>query len=164
METRRFNLDLSDNNSVSRILKSIFGIICITIAIILSLMIHRSGESTWSTWVAIVFLFLFGVWLVLKVTGLTDRYVIISENEIILKDKFYSPALVIKATDLKKTGFGQLKISFFLSMEKEIALRLGTYYRDNSLKIMEAVEEFCNLNGIPATGINTNEESHDKEA
>lgn len=164
MEIRRFNLDLAENDSVSRILKSIFGIICIAVALILSLMIYRSGESTWSTWVAIVFLFLFGVWLLLKATGLTDRYVIITESEIILKDKFYSPALVIKASDLTKTGFGHLKISFFLSGGKVIALRLGTYYRDNSLKLMEAVEEFCNLNGIQASGINTNEKNSGDEA
>ncbi|MDF1559306.1 MAG: hypothetical protein P1P83_03785 [Bacteroidales bacterium] len=160
METRRFNLDLTDNDSVSRILKSIFGIICIAVALILSLMIYRSGESTWSTWIAVAFLFLFGVWLVLKVTGLTDRYVTISESEIILKDKFYSPALVIRASDLEKTGFSQLKISFFLSAGKVIALRLGTYYRDNSFKLMEAVEEFCNLNRITTTGINSNEENN----
>ena len=158
METRRFNLDLSENNRVSRILKSIFGIICIAVALILSLMMQRSGESTYSTWIAVAFLFLFGVWLVLKVTGLTDRFVVISESEIVLKDKFYSPALVIRASDLEKTGFSQLMISFFLRSGKVIALRLGTYYRENSFKLMEVVEEFCNLNGIPATGINSDQE------
>lgn len=160
MQTQRFNLDLSENNSVSRILKSIFGIICIAVAIILSVMMQQSGESTLSTWVAVAFLFLFGVWLVLKVTGLTDRYVAISDGEIVLKDKFYTPAMVIRASDLEKTGFSQLKVSFFLSSGKVIALRLGTYYRDNSFKLMEAIEEFCNLNGIPATGINSNEENN----
>ena len=160
METRRFNLDLSENNSVNRILKSLFGIICIAVAITLALMMHRSGQSTRSTWIAVAFLFLFGVWLILKVTGLTDRYVVISESEIVLKDKFYSPAMIIRASDLENTGFSQLKISFFLSAGRVIALRLGTYYRDNSFKLMEAVEEFCNLNGIPTTGINSNEENN----
>jgi len=164
METRRFNLDLSENNSVSRILKSISGIICIAVALTLALMMHRSGQSTGSTWIAVAFLFFFGVWLLLKATGLTDRYVIISASEIFLKDKFYSPAVVIRASDLEKTGFSQLKISFFLSSGKVIALRLGTYYRDNSFKLMEAIEEFCNLNGITTTGISTNEESTGNEA
>jgi len=157
METRRFNLDLSENNRVNRILKLISGIICIVIALILAVMMHRSGESTRNTWIAVVFLFSFGVWLVLKGAGMIDRYVIFSENEIVLKDKFYAPALVIKASDLEKTGFGQLKISLFLRTGKVVALRLGTYYRENSLKLMEAAEEFCNLKGIPTTGINTNE-------
>jgi hypothetical protein len=164
METRRFNLDLSENNRVNRILKPISGIICIAVALILALMMHRSGESTWSTWIAVAFLFFFGVWLVLKGTGMTDRYVVISENEIELKDKFYARAMVIKASDLEKTGFGQLKISFIISTGKVIALRLGTYYRDNSFKLMEAVEEFCNLNRIPTTGINTNDEMTGNEA
>ncbi len=164
METRRFNLDLSENNKVNRILKLISGIICIVVALILAVMMHRSGESTRSTWIAVAFLFLFGIWLVLKGTGMTDRYMEISDNEIILKDKIYAPALVIRASELKETGFGQLKISFSLSEGKEIAFRLGTYYRENSLKLMEAVEEFCNLNGIPTSGINTNEEITGKEA
>lgn len=160
METQRFNLDLSENNRVSRILKSIFGIICIAVALFLAVMMHRSGQSTRSTWIAVAFLFLFGVWLVLKVTGLTDRYIVISESEIVLKDKFYSPAMIIRASDLEKTGFSQLKISFFPSAGRVIALRLGTYYRDNSFKLMQAVEEFCNLNGIPTKGINSNEENN----
>jgi len=159
METQRFNLDLSENNSVNRILKSIFGIICIVVSLVLTMMIHRSGQSTWSTWIAVGFLFIFGIWMVLKVTGLTDRFAVISENEIILKDKFYSPALAIKASDLEKTGFGQLKITFYLSSGKVIVLRLGTYYRENSMELMEAVEEFCNLNRIPTTGINSNDEN-----
>lgn len=158
METRRFNLDLSENSRVSRILKSVFGIICIIVAIILSLMMQSTGESTYSTWIAVAFLFLIGVWFVLKVTGLTDRYVVISESEIVLKDKFYSSALVIKATDLEKVGFSQLKISFFLTGGKVISLRLGTYYRENSFRLMEAVEEFCILNDIPTTGIYSDQE------
>ncbi len=164
METRRFNLDLSENGKVNRILKLISGIICMVVALILAVMMYRSGEATRNTWIAAAFLFFFGVWLAFKGTGVTDRYVVISENEIVLKDKFYAPALVIRASDIEKAGFGQLKVSFSLRAGRVIALRLGTYYRENSLKLMEATEEFCNLNGIPVTGISANEEVTGNEA
>ena len=125
---------------------------------------HRSGALTRNTWIADAFLFFFGVWLALKGTGLTDRYAVISDNEIVLKDKFYAPAMIIRASDITKAGFGQLKITLFLRTGKIIPLRLGTFYRESSLELMETAEAFCNANGIPTSGIITDEERSGNEA
>ncbi len=153
METRKFRLDPGEHDSVTRVMKALFGIICIASAIVTAFIMSRSGQLTSGTIAAIAFLFLFGVWLVLAGFGLTERYVTVSDEAITIKDRLHAPARILKASDLKEIEFSQLKMTFSLKTGGVIPLRLGAYYRENSLRLMEAVEDFCAFNDLKTKGI-----------
>ena len=70
-----------------------------------------------------------------------------------MKKSAYSSARTIKAADIREIEFSQLRITFTLKTGKIIALQLGLLYRESSLRLMEAVEQFCTSNGIVARGI-----------
>lgn len=158
MESLKFRLDPGEHDSVTRVLKALFGIVCIAAAIVTVVMMSRSGQVTAGTAAAIAFLFLFGVWLLLAGFGLTERYVIVSGDGITLKDRLHAPARVLKAEDIREIAFSQLKMTFALRSGEVLPLRLGAYYRENSLRLMETVETFCELNGVATKGIKPGKE------
>ena len=155
METLRFSLDPGEHDRITMVLKAVFGVVCIAAAIITLIVMAGSGHLNLNSLAAIAFIGLFGIWLLATGLGLTERYVTVSGDTIVLKDRAYAPSMIIRSSDLREIGFSQLKITFRLKTEKVIALRLGTYYRENSFRLMEAVEQFCSSNGILTTGINT---------
>ncbi|NLE34872.1 MAG: hypothetical protein GX622_07200 [Bacteroidales bacterium] len=153
METRKFKLDTGEHDTITRVVKTLFGIICIAFAVVTAVIVYRSDRMSTGNVAAVVFLLLFGIWLVLAGFGLTERYVEISGDSVTLKDRFLVPARSLKPSDIKVIEFGQLKISFLLMSGEVLPLRLGTYYRENSFMLMEAVEEFCLLNNLATKGI-----------
>ena len=164
MESLKFNLDSGEHDRISRILKALFGVVCIGVAITTGIMMTGSDKMTTNNLIAIAFLGLFGIWLLLSGLGLTERYLTLSGNKIVIRDRAYSPARSIIASDLRMVEFSQLKITFLLKSEELVALRLGTYYRENSLKIMETLENFCASNSILTKGLLTEgkENTHEK--
>jgi hypothetical protein len=153
MESRKFRLDPGENNSFTRVLKAVFGVICIGAAIVTAVVMGRSGNISSGNIVAIVFMVLFGLWVILAGFGLTERYMIISGDTITLKDRVYSPARILRTSDIREIEFSQLKITFFLISGEVLPLRLGAYYRESSLRLMEAVEDFCIVNRLATRGI-----------
>ncbi|MCU0460267.1 MAG: hypothetical protein MUE37_14405 [Bacteroidales bacterium] len=153
METLKFRLDPGDHDSVTRVLKAFFGLVCIAAAIVTVVIMSRAGQVTTGNAAATGFLLLFGAWLVLAGFGLTERYVIVSGDTITLKDRIHVPARILKAPDIREIAFSQLKMTFTLVSGEVLPLRLGAYYRENSLLLMEAVETFCELNGVTTRGI-----------
>lgn len=163
MEGLKFNLDSGEHDKTSRVLKALFGVLCIAAAIATGVMMAGTDKMTTNSYIAISFLALFGIWLIISGLGLTERYLTVSGDTIILKDRAYAPARIIRASDLRELEFSQLKITFRLKTEMAIPLRLGTYYRENSFRLMEAMEQFCTSNGILTKGIQTEEEDAGNE-
>lgn len=112
-----------------------------------------SGLLNMNNIAAMVFLGLVGLWLLATGLGLTQRYMTLSGNSIVLKKSAYSPARIIMAADVSEIEFSQMRITFTLKTGKIIALQLGLLYRESSLRLMEAVEQFCTSNRIVARGI-----------
>lgn len=154
MESQKFSLDPGEHDRISLVMKTIFGVVCIAAAIITAIVIAGSGHLNMNNIAVTVFLGLFGIWLLTTGLGLTQRYMTLSGDSIILKDSAYSAARTIKAEDVREIEFSQLKIRFTMKTEKVISLRLGAFYRENSLRLMEAVEQFCTSNAIVVRGIN----------
>ena len=153
METQRFSLDTGEHDGISLIARTIFGVVCIAAAIITTVKMAGSGLLNMNNIAAIVFLGLFGIWLLATGLGLTQRHMTLAGDSIVLKKSAYSPARTIKAADIREIEFSQLRITFTLKTGKIIALQLGLLYRESSLRLMEAVEQFCTSNGIVARGI-----------
>ena len=164
MKSQRFNLDPGENDRINRILKALFGLVCIAAAITTGIMMTGSDKLTTNSFIAIAFMGLIGISLLISGLGLTERFLTLTGDTIILRDKVYAPARTISVSDLRKVEFSQLKITFILKSEELVALRLGTYYRENSLKIMETLENFCASNSILTKGLLTEgkENTHEK--
>lgn len=163
METRKFRLDTADHDTITRLLKAFFGIICIIVAVITAILTTGDGNMTTGTVAALTFLFLFGVWLILAGSGLTERYMTISGDAIILKESMLSRPRRLKASDIRMIEFSQLKVSFFLEGGEIIHLRLGAYYRESSLSLMETLEEYSSVYGVSTKGIRQDKEDGNHE-
>ncbi len=153
MESQRFNLDPGENDRINRTLKALFGVVCIAAAITTGIMMTGSDKLTTNSIIAIAFMGLIGISLLISGLGLTERFLTLSGGTIILRDKVYTPARTISASDLRKVEFSQLKVAFYLKSEEVISLRLGTFYRESSVRIMEALEKFCASNGVLTEGL-----------
>jgi hypothetical protein len=151
MADTKYTIDLHEDKKTGKILKIIFGIACLAAVTGFMYSIRGTASSTASAWIATAFLTLFGLWMIASGLGYTRRYIIISENKIILRQEFYRPPLIFTPSSLKAVEFKPLTIGF-ITATGTIKLRLGTYYPENTGSIMESVEEFCLRNNIEVKG------------
>lgn len=152
MEYKKYSLDMHLNTKAGRISRIILGIVCLAIAIWFVLSIAGTRASTGSAWIAVIFLFLFALWMTGSGLGYTERYIIIGENMIRLRTKPFQSPVNIAVSDLNHVEFKPLRINFGIGM-KTLTLRLGAYFPGQSETIMEAVEAFCRRNGIEVRGL-----------
>ncbi len=143
----RYNIDLHDDNKPGKILRIIFGVACLAVAVWYMYSIRGTVSSTGSAWIATAFLLLFGMWMIASGLGYTRRYITVSEDRIILRQEFYRPPAILTAAALKAVEFKPLTI-VFRTTNGNISLRLGTYYPEHTSTVMGAVEEFCKRNNI----------------
>lgn len=156
MAETRYNIDLQENTKSSRINKAALGTICLVVAVWFIYSIAGTRAATATAWVAVIFLFLFALWLILSGFGLTDRYLTIGEDYITLKLNMFTKPRKIVSTSLTRVEFKPLRIDFVMG-DRNTTVSLGAYYPDNSAAIMEAVEDFCMKKGIEIRGSGTDE-------
>lgn len=142
-----YSIELHENTRVGRSLRILLGLICLVVAVWFMYSIRGTAGSVTSTWIAMGFLLLFGLWLIGSGLGFTERFIRIGDERIVLRRDFYKPPVVFTSSTLSGVGFRPMVIDFF-SGEKKISLRLGAYYPERSAAIMEAVENFCRHHGI----------------
>jgi hypothetical protein len=157
MDEKRYSIDLHENTKPGKVLKIVMGILCLTIAIWFAYSIAGTRASVGTAWIAIVFLFLFSLWLIVTGLGYTDRYIIINENNIKLRKNILMPPVVFSPSSLSYVEFKPLRIDFAVG-EKKVSVRLGAYYPDQSSAIMQAVEEYCREKGIEVRGVGSGDE------
>ncbi len=145
---KKFILDTGDHDRISRVLKGVFGVVSIAVAAVTAVVMYRSGQVTTGSIVAVAFLFLFGIWLIMNGLGVTERYLVIADDTITIRDRVYASARVLTAAEIKEAGFSQLRITLILKSGERLTLRLGAFYRENSFHLMDAVSRFCADNGI----------------
>jgi hypothetical protein len=156
MTETRYSIDLHENTRTGRLLKAALGIVCLAVAVWFLFSIRGTAASLGTAWIAIVFLLLFSIWLIGSGFGLTERYITVGDERIILKRDFYRPPVIFTISSLKAVEFRPLLITFF-SGERKTSLRMGAYYPEHSAAIMEAVEAFCRQHGIGILGDNQTE-------
>jgi hypothetical protein len=159
MTETRYSIDLHENTRSGRLLKAALGVVCLAVAVWFLFSIIGTAASIGTAWIATGFLLLFSVWLIGSGFGLTERYITVGNERIILKRDFYRPPVTFTSSSLKAVRFGPLLITFFTG-DKKITLMMGAYYPERSAAIMEAVDEFCRQHGIEIREDNqTGEES-----
>lgn len=142
-----YSIELNENTRVGRSLRILLGVVCLGVTVWFMYSIRGTAASVTTAWIATGFLLLFGLWLIGSGLGFTERYIRIGEERIVLRQDFYKPPVVLTSQKLRAVEFRPVVIEFFTD-NKNVRLRLGTYYPDRSAEIMEAVEEFCILHGI----------------
>jgi hypothetical protein len=157
MKEERYNIDLKETTKSGKILRVALGIVCLIATVWFMFTVRGTPASITTAWIAIAFLFFFSLWLVASGLGITDRYITVGDDRIILRQNFLKPPAVFRASALTHVEFKSLAIDFCTGAEK-VTLRLGTYYPGQTADIMEAIEKFCVRNGVKIIGL----ESGDK--
>jgi len=151
MKETRYSIDLHENKKAERTGRVIIGFASLAVTGWYIYSISDTPASTTSAWAAMGFLTIFGLWMIISGLGLTGRYIIVAEEKITLRQKFYSPPVIFAPPSLVAVEFRPLTIIFFTESGK-VTLALGTYYPENTEKILEAVEEFCKHNSVEIRG------------
>jgi len=152
MAEKRYNLELHENTLAGRVFRIALGIICLAGAIWFMFSIGSTAASSGTAWIATSFLLVFSLWLIASGTGYTERFITVGDSKIVLKHSFYMPSVTFSSSSLLCVEFKALSIEF-RTARKKVTLRLGNYYQEHSLAVMEAVEAFCIRNSIETKGI-----------
>jgi hypothetical protein len=147
MADKHYSIELHENTRTGRSLRILLGVVCLAVTAWFVFSVKGTAASVGTAWIAMGFLLLFGLWLIASGLGLTDRYINIGHDRIVLRQDFYRPPVVFTSSSLKAVGFKPVVVDFFTDI-KNTRLRLGTYYPERTAAIMEAVEEFCLVHGI----------------
>jgi len=152
MAETKYSLELHEYNMVERVIRIALGVVCLAGAIWFIYSIRGTAASAGTAWIATGFLLVFSLWLIASGSGYTERFISIDDKRIILKHNIYLPAVTLTSSSLKYVEFKALSVDF-CSDNKKVTLRLGNYYQEKSVTIMEAVEAFCAGNGIETRGL-----------
>ena len=151
MAETRYNLDLHENTKAGRVFRIAIGIVSLAGAIWFTFSIRGTAASLGTAWIATGFLLAFALWMIASGSGYTERFITIGDTKIVLKHNTYKPAVTFTPASLIYIEFKALSIDFCTD-KKKVTLRLGNYYQEQSVKVMEAVEAFCISNSIETRG------------
>lgn len=153
MTNTYFSIELNENTSLGRSLRILLGVVCLAVTVWFLCSIRGTAASVTTSWIAMGFLLLFGLWLIGSGLGFTERYIRVGDERIVMRHDFYRPPVIFTPASLRAVEFKPLVINF-ITDKKNVRLRLGTYYPERSASIIEAVEEFCKRHRIDIKGDN----------
>lgn len=151
MRESRYSIDLHENRRLEKAGRILLGAACLVVTGWYFYSIAGTPAAGTSTWVAMAFLLLFGLWMIFSGLGYTNRYIIVSDEKITLRQEFYRPPRVFTPGSLRAVEFRPLTI-IFITESGNVSLRLGTYWPENTARILEAVEEFCMQHSVEIRG------------
>jgi hypothetical protein len=148
METKYFSLGPSDNSTLVKIIRILFGLVCIGIALFWLIFNIRSVKADRILWITVLFLSGFGFYQVWAGLGRTIRYIQIGRDKIILKKNSLLPLKEMESSEIKKIEVFPLNLIFYFHKGGRTVLRFGTTFTDNIDPIKNGIEEFSALNNI----------------
>ena len=151
MKETRYSIDLHENRRLEKAGRILLGAVSLVVTGWYFYSIIGTTASGISSLVAMAFLLLFGLWMIFSGLGYTNRYIIVADERITLRQEFYRPPLVFTPGSLRAVEFRPLTI-IFITESGNVSLRLGTYWHENTARILEAVEEFCRNNSVEIKG------------
>jgi len=157
MEARKISLDLHDNTKFTRFFQVVFGIFCLAVSVWFLFKLFETQTLAGANTIAVVFLFLIGVWELASGFGFTGKYIIVSGESLTLKHNNFSKPLVVKPADLEMVIFKPVSFVFVFRSGEKTTIKLGIYYRERSVEILESIEEFCKINQVSVEGLVSDE-------
>lgn len=154
MGTKHFFLGTGESGKAVKIIRIIFGIVCLIVAVFWIIFNIRALKSDGTLWITIIFLSGFGFYQILSGLGRTVRFIEIESDFIKLKKSYILPVIEIMAADIAKIELLPLNVIFFLKSGKRIQIRFGTTYYETNEKIVDEITRFADTNNIPVEIIN----------
>ena len=149
MDKNYFQLGNVEKNRLVNIIKIIFGIACLVVAIYWIVLRMNSTEKPGTIWITILFLAGFGFYEIWSGLGKANRYILIENDVIKVKKYIFLSEKEIKATEADKIESFPLKVIFHMKKDKnKVSLRFGTTYYEINEKIKDSLEEFAGRNNI----------------
>jgi hypothetical protein len=146
MDTNYYSLGPSESSTVIKIIRLLFGLVCIAIAIFWMIFNIRSVKTDRTLWITVLFLSGFGLFQVLAGLGRTTRFIQIGSDKIILKKNSLLPSKEIAASEIEKIEVFPLNLIFYYHKGGKTILRFGTAFTDNIDPIKSGIEEFAAVN------------------
>jgi hypothetical protein len=149
MENKYYPLGNIEKNGIVRIIRIVFGVVCIAIAAFWLVFNIRSLKADGTLWITIIFLWAFGLYQIWAGFGKANRFIEFGSNYIRLrKNTFFAPR-VMNVAEIEKIELFPMNLVFFLKTGKRIMLRFGATYQDLNEKIKDDILIFVEINKIP---------------
>jgi hypothetical protein len=153
MEAEKISLDIRESTKLNRYFQLFFSVLCFIVAGWFFLKLLSTKTLTGSNGLAVIFLLLFGFWELLSGLGITQRYLIISEGDITLKCRYFSKPVIFKPDEINLVAFKPMSFVIVSKTGEKTVLKLGNYYQERTLKILESLKDFCIKNRISVEGL-----------
>jgi hypothetical protein len=148
MEKKYFSLSPVDNGKIVKIIQAVFGIICIGLAVFWIFFNLKALKDDRSSWVTILFLIGFGLYMIWAGLGKAMRFVEIDVDKIRMKKTILFSTIEITPRELKKIEVFPFKIVFILKTDKKTQLTLSSANYETNENIKDAVVIFAEENSI----------------
>lgn len=148
MGKQYFSLELNENNKVTKILRILFGVVCVAVSIFWLIFNIKSLKSDGTLWITIIFLSGFGFYQIWAGLGYATKFIEIGSDYIRLKKSAMLPATLISAGNIEKIELFPLNVIFFLKSRQKTLLRFGTTYPERMELTKNALIEFASSNNI----------------
>jgi hypothetical protein len=149
MEKKYFSLGTDENNKLVKIIRVVFGAVCIAIAIFWIVFNINSLKIDGNLLITILFLTGFGLYQILAGLGRTKIFIEIDSDHIRLKKNPVLPAVIIYNCDIEKIEIFPLNVVFFMKQKKKIRFRFGTTYHDINDNVKDEIISLAESNNIP---------------
>jgi hypothetical protein len=149
MEIKYFTLGGNENNGFEKIIRIIFGTVCVAVAVFWLNFNIKALKADGTLWITIVFLLGFGFYQIWSGLGKTTRFIEFGPDYIRLKKNTIFPAAIIRADGIEKTELYSFNIIFYLKTKKKIMLRFGATFRETNEKIKDEIILYMESNNIP---------------
>jgi hypothetical protein len=149
METKYFFLGTSENSRLVKIIRIVFGIVCLIVAIFWLIFNIKSLQADGTLWITIIFLSGFGIYQVYSGLGLTTIYIEFDNDSIRLKKNPILSPVEMNAGEIERIELFPMNVIFFLKTRKRILLRFGTTYPETNEKIKDEILRYTNSNKVP---------------
>lgn len=149
MNIKYFTLGATAPNNFEKIIRVIFGIVCIAISAFWFSFNIKALKADGTLWITVLFLSAFGFYQIWSGLGRTIRYIEIGSGLIKLKKNPFFPAIGIRSDDIEKIEVFPFNLIFYLKSQKKIMLRFGASFQETNEKIKDEILLFGESHNIP---------------
>jgi hypothetical protein len=154
METKRYSLELRENNTLIKVFRIIFGAACIAIAIFWIFYNLNALKADKNLWITVAFLSGFGIYLFRSGLGYGFRYIEIGNDRISFRKNSFLKKAEYNIQEIEKIGFYPLKVVFHLRTGKKDLLRFGVSDIEKVESIKDDLMAFATENIIGTELVN----------
>jgi hypothetical protein len=149
MDNKYYSLGTSENNRLVRIIRILFGTVCIAVAVFWLVFNIKSLKADGTLWITVIFLMGFGSYQVWAGLGRATSFIEFGQSYIRLKKNAILAPSVMDVPEIERIELFPLNLIIFLKSGKRIMLRFGTTYYETNEKVKDEMLRFAESNNIP---------------